>query len=92
MDKFELKETFSVKPGELYRAWLDSRIHGEMTGSPAYLETLENSARRGRELQTGLDRFLFRTDEKLFYLNRQAIIHPAGNHPDELREKKKQPV
>lgn len=33
--KFQLKESVPGKPAEIYNAWLDSKGHSKMTGSPA---------------------------------------------------------
>ncbi len=33
--EFELKHTFPVKPDQLYKAWLESKTHSEMTGGEA---------------------------------------------------------
>lgn len=37
-DSFVITSTFPVKSGLLYRAFLDSAIHSEFTGSPAKVE------------------------------------------------------
>jgi len=34
-ESLELKETFNVKPSEIYEAWLDSTQHSKMTGGHA---------------------------------------------------------
>jgi len=34
-EKFELKETFRVRPAVIYRAWLDTEEHTKMTGGQA---------------------------------------------------------
>jgi activator of HSP90 ATPase len=38
MDSFEIREFIPAKPEKLYDAWLDSRLHGEMTGSKAEID------------------------------------------------------
>jgi activator of HSP90 ATPase len=38
MEQFDMSATFPVSPEEVYRAWLDSDAHGEMTGSPAEID------------------------------------------------------
>jgi len=35
-EEFELRVVFAVKPSELYHAWLNSSLHGEMTGGEAH--------------------------------------------------------
>ena len=36
MDELKVTAQFDfVEPEELYEAWMDAEIHGEMTGSPA---------------------------------------------------------
>jgi activator of HSP90 ATPase len=34
-ESFQIKETFPVKPSVIYKAWLDSKEHSEMTGGEA---------------------------------------------------------
>lgn len=34
-ESFVLKETFEIEPSFLYKAWLDSDLHGQMTGGQA---------------------------------------------------------
>jgi len=34
-EKLELKEIFDAEPSEIYEAWLDSELHGKMTGGEA---------------------------------------------------------
>ena len=34
-EKLEVKETFNATPSEIYAAWLDSEMHGKMTGGEA---------------------------------------------------------
>ena len=38
MEQFELTAEFPAPPEEIYRAWLDSKAHSEMTGSPAEID------------------------------------------------------
>ena len=38
MESFKIQSTFKVSPGILYNAWLDSRIHSEMTGADAKID------------------------------------------------------
>ena len=38
MESFKIQATFNVKPGEIYKAWLDSQKHGEMTGTDAEID------------------------------------------------------
>ena len=38
MESFEISEIFPVKPDALFKAWLDSKSHGEMTGTDADIE------------------------------------------------------
>ena len=39
---FRLQEKFKVSPGILFHAWLDSKIHSEMTGGTAVCSKLIN--------------------------------------------------
>jgi activator of HSP90 ATPase len=34
-EAFELREVFSAEPSEIYHAWLDTELHGQMTGGEA---------------------------------------------------------
>lgn len=34
-EEFELRETYQVEPSKIYRAWLDSKLHSNMTGGEA---------------------------------------------------------
>ena len=34
-EEFEVKEIFAGEPSEIYNAWLDSDLHGKMTGGEA---------------------------------------------------------
>ena len=38
-ETFELREIFPVEPLEIYHAWLDSELHGSMTGGEAECST-----------------------------------------------------
>lgn len=40
-ESFVLEETFAVEPSFLYSAWLDSTLHGQMTGGEAQCSTEE---------------------------------------------------
>lgn len=42
MESFKIQSTFNVNPEILYNAWLDSRIHSEMTGTDAEIYPEEN--------------------------------------------------
>ena len=43
-EKLKMSATISAKPEEIYKAWLDSKIHSEMTGSEAKVEPKINGA------------------------------------------------
>ena len=38
MESFEIQVTFPVKPQEIYKAWLDSQQHSEMTNADAEID------------------------------------------------------
>ncbi len=40
-ESFVLEETFAVKPAALYKAWLDSSLHSQMTGGAADCTNVE---------------------------------------------------
>ncbi len=40
-ESFVLKETFEIEPSFLYHAWLDSDLHGQMTGGEAQCSNFE---------------------------------------------------
>jgi activator of HSP90 ATPase len=42
MEKFEISEEFKVKPIKIYNAWLDSKIHGQIIGSSAEIDSKLN--------------------------------------------------
>jgi activator of HSP90 ATPase len=42
MESFELKETFSAKPGKIYKAWLNSKMHSEIIGDNAKINAKLN--------------------------------------------------
>jgi activator of HSP90 ATPase len=44
MESFKIQSTFKVKPETLFNAWLDSRIHGEMTGTEAEIDPTVNGS------------------------------------------------
>jgi len=40
MESFKIQSTFKVKPEILYNAWLDSKVHSEMTDADAEIDPL----------------------------------------------------
>ena len=38
MESFEIKATFPVKPDKIYKAWLDTQQHSEMTDADAEID------------------------------------------------------
>lgn len=40
---FQIEAFFPVKPEEIYRAWLDSKLHGAMTGGEAFCSNKEGA-------------------------------------------------
>jgi activator of HSP90 ATPase len=44
MEQFEMSAIFPIPPEDLYRAWLDSEEHAEMTGSAAEIDPVVGGA------------------------------------------------
>jgi activator of HSP90 ATPase len=44
MDSFKIQSSFNLKPEILFKAWLDSTIHGEMTGTDAEIDPKVNGS------------------------------------------------
>ena len=42
MESFEIQATFRVEPGMIYKAWLDSSLHSEMTNADSEIDPLLN--------------------------------------------------
>lgn len=66
MVTFELKKIFKVKPEEIYNAWLDSKLHSEMTGGEA------NCSKKEGDVFSAWDGYIFGKNKKLT-LNKEII-------------------
>lgn len=43
-ESFALEETFAIDAASLYKAWLDSSLHSQMTGGDAHCSTVEGES------------------------------------------------
>ena len=43
-ESFVLEETFAIEAASLYKAWLDSSLHSQMTGGDAHCSTVEGES------------------------------------------------